>query len=155
MSSHTVGPGTGAYTATPPLPQEMQKPPFRPGTAGKIGFFFGVVAGALVSAISLRRMGHPQKARKVIWITLLGAIALSAILLLVPDILGRLVGLGLEIVWYFIFPKIQDEEFQQWEATHREIAPSSGWKALGWGFIGTAVFLAIFFVMAILLLSDI
>jgi hypothetical protein len=121
----------------------MPKPPFRPGAAGTIGFFFSIVAGALVSVISLRRMGHSQKAKKVLWITVLAAIVIAIILLLIPVRLSRLVALGLEAVWYFGFPKIQDQEFRQWQANHPDVPPSSGWKALGWAFAGMAMFFAI------------
>lgn len=151
MASTNIGPGTNSYTLGPPLPQEMPKAPFRPKASGTIAFFFGIVAGALVAAIRLRRMGHSQKARKVLWITLIGAAVVSAILILIPEVFGRLVGFGLEIVWYFVFSRIQDEEFSQWVATHRDVVPSSGWRALGWGFVGLAAFLAILFVMALLL----
>jgi hypothetical protein len=88
-------------------------------------------------------MGHSHKAKKILWITVLAAILIAIILLLIPDKLGRLVGLGLEVVWYFVFPKKQNQEFQQWQATHPDVLPSSGWKALGWGFVGIAMFFAI------------
>jgi hypothetical protein len=121
----------------------MPKPPFRPKAAGTIGFFFSIVAGALVSVISLRRMGHSQKAKKVLWITVLATIVIAIILILTPLRLGRLVGLGLEGVWYFVFPKIQDQEFRQWQAMHPDVLPSSGWKALGWAFLGIVMFFVI------------
>jgi hypothetical protein len=129
----------------------MPKPPFRPKVAGRIGFWFSIFAGALVSVISLRRMGHPQKAKKVIWITLLTATLAATVLIMIPDALGRLVGLGMEVVWYIVFPKIQDQEFRQWEATHNDVIPSNGWKALGWGFLGLAMFLVVGVAMAVLL----
>jgi hypothetical protein len=129
----------------------MPKPPFRPQAAGTIGFFFSIVAGALVSVISLRRMGHSQKAKKTLWITLLGAIFIAPIFFLIPPARGRFLGLALEGVWYFVFPKIQDQEFSQWQAAHADLAPSSGWKALGWGFVGIAVFFAIAVVVGMLL----
>lgn len=129
----------------------MPKPPFRPQAAGTIGFFFSILAGALVSVISLRRMGYSQKAKRVLWITVLGATAVATILILIPRAPGRLIGLGLEGVWYFVFPKIQDQEFRQWEATHPDVVPSSGWKALGWGFAGFAAFLAIAIAIGVLL----
>jgi hypothetical protein len=129
----------------------MPKPPFRPQAAGTIGFFFSIVAGALVSVVSLRRMGHLQKAKRIFWITILGATLMATILILIPDALGRFFGLGLEVVGYLIYPKIQDLEFREWEATHPEIAPSSGWKAVGWGFAGLAAFLAILIAMGIFL----
>lgn len=148
MASNAVGPETSTYTAGPPLPQEMPKPPFRPQAAGTIAFFFSIVSGAIVSAVSLRRMGHSQKAKKVIWITLLGAMVVGTVIIAIPDVLGRILGFCLEIVWYFVFPRIQDQEFRQWESTHNGIAPSSGWKAVGWGFVGLAVFFAIIMIMA-------
>jgi hypothetical protein len=129
----------------------MPKPPFRPKVAGRIGFWFGIFAGALVSVISLRRMGNPEKAKKVIWITLLTATVAATVLIVIPDALGRLVGLGMEVVWYIVFPKIQDQEFGQWQATHNDVAPSNGWKALGWGFLGLALFFVIIVVMEMLL----
>ena len=129
----------------------MPKPPFRPKVAGIIGFAFGIVAGALVSAINLRRMGHTQKAKKVMWISLLAAVVVAAIILLIPDALERPVGLAIEAAWYFIFPKVQDREFSQWLATHNDISPSNGWKAMGWGFLGIVMLFAIAVALSILL----
>jgi uncharacterized membrane protein len=124
----TVEPARDSVNLGPPLPQETPKPPFRPQVAGRIGFFFSIVAGALVSIVSLRRMGHSEKAKKVLWITVLSAAVIAVILPFVPDALGRPVGLGLEVAWYFVFPKIQDQEFQEWQATHADIDPTSGGK---------------------------
>lgn len=151
MAFETVEPARDSVNLGPPLPQETPKPPFRPQVAGRIGFFFSIVAGALVSIISLRRMGHSEKAKRVLWITVLSAAFIAIIVLLMPDAPGRLFGLGLEVAWYFVFPKIQDREFQQWQATHPDIEPTSGWKALGWGFLGSFLFLAIIIVVAMIL----
>lgn len=151
MAFETVEPTRDSVNLGPPLPQETPKPPFRPQVAGRIGFFFGIVAGALVSIISLRRMGHSEKAKKVLWITVLSAAFIAIIVLLMPDATGRLFGLGLEVAWYFVFPKIQDREFQQWQASHLDIEPTSGWKALGWGFLGSVLFLATIIVVAVIL----
>jgi Na+/H+-dicarboxylate symporter len=96
-------------------------------------------------------MGHSQKAKRIFWITILGTLLMAAILIMIPVPLGRPLGLGLELVWYFVFPKIQDREFRQWEATHPDVVPSSGWKALGWGFAGLVTFFAIAIGMGILL----
>lgn len=151
MAFETVEPARDSVNLGPPLPQETPKPPFRPQVAGRIGFFFSIVAGALVSIISLRRMGHSEKAKRVLWITFLSAAFIAIIVLLMPDAPGRLFGLGLEVAWYFVFPKIQDREFQQWQATHPDIEPTSGWKALGWGFLGSFLFLTIIIVVAMIL----
>lgn len=59
--SSPILPGRDPYTIGPPLPSETSKAPWRPKIAGRIAFFFGPVAGALVVVISLRRMGYPQK----------------------------------------------------------------------------------------------
>jgi hypothetical protein len=129
----------------------MPKPPFRPQVAGTVGFFFSVIAGALVSVISLRRMGHSQKAKKLFWVTMLSATLMATILILEPPAQVRIFVLCLEGVCYFVFPKMQGQEFRQWEATHPDIAPSSWWKALGWGLAGLAAFFAIALAMGILL----
>jgi hypothetical protein len=59
-----------------------------------IAFFFGPVAGALVSVISLRRMGFPLKAKRALLWTLLATAVLAAVLLATPDVYGRAIGFG-------------------------------------------------------------
>ncbi len=117
--------------------------------AGRIAFFFSPIAGALVSVISLRRMGYPVKARRVLLWTLAAATALAVVIMLTPDILGRAIGLATELAFYLIFPRLQDSEFTEWQAAHSDLQPSNGWKALGWGFAGTLLFLVVFFLVAI------
>ena len=151
MAFKTVEPARDSVNLGPPLPQETARPPFRPQVAGRIGFFFSIVAGALVSIITLRRMGHSEKAKKAFWITALSAALIAAILLLMPEALGSLCALGLEVAWYFVFPKIQNREFQQWQATHADITPTSGWKAVGWGFLGSVLFFAVIIGVAVIL----
>ncbi len=98
--------------------------------------------------INLRRMGHADKAKKVLWITIASAIGVASFLLLLPDAIGRLAGLLLEVAWYFLFPKIQATEFEQWQALHPEILPASGWRAIGWGFLGFGMFFVIIVLVA-------
>ncbi len=107
----------------------MLKPPFRPNVAGRIAFFFGPIAGAFVSVISLRRMGYPLKAKRIFLWTLAAAAILSVVLLLTPDFLGRIIGLATEIAFYLVFPGLQEREFDQWQADHSDLQPSNGWKA--------------------------
>jgi len=95
-SSATVR-GRDSYTIAPPLPSETSKAPWRPKVAGRIAFFFGPVAGALVVAISLRRMGYQQNAKKVVLLALGAAAAEAAILIFIPDVLSRPVGFGAEL----------------------------------------------------------
>ena len=128
----------------PPLPAELLKPPFTPQAAGRIAFFFGPLAGALVSAISLRRMRHPDKARKVTTLALLAAALLAFALFFIPEGLSRIVELAAEAAFYVTFQKIQESEFAEWQLANASMQPSSGWKAIGWGLIGLILFLLIF-----------
>ena len=130
---------------------ETPTPPFRPGVAGRMAFFFGPIAGAFVASINLRRMGQPDKASKVRSYTFLIAVIFGIVILVIPDVLGRLLGLGGEIASYAIFPRIQDESFNEWQRTNPGIEPSSGWKAIGWGLIGLLIFMAILIVLAIVM----
>jgi hypothetical protein len=109
----------------------MLKPPFRPKVAGRIAFFFSPIAGALVSVVSLRRMGHPLKARRIFLWTLLAAVILAVAIILTPDIFGRVIGLAAEFAFYGILPGLQEKEFSEWQTAHFELQPSNGWKALG------------------------
>jgi hypothetical protein len=143
------------YTIGPPLPAETPTAPWRPKTAGRIAFFFGPIAGAFVSSISLRRMGYAEKAKKVRLITLGGSVALMAVFFFVPDALSRLVALAAEGAFYLIFPSIQDKEFAAWEAANPERTSSNGWLAIGWGVVGIILYFLIgifvFFVLGMLL----
>ncbi len=147
ISTMSPSPGTGSYSMGPPLPAELLKPPFTPGTAGRIAFFFGPLAGALVSAISLRRMRHPEKARKVTTMALLAAALLALILVFIPEGLSRIVGLAAEAAFYVTFQTIQESEFAEWQIANVSMQPSSGWKAIGWGLIGLCLFLMIVLVV--------
>lgn len=142
-----IVPGRDSYTIGPPLPSETSKPPWRPKVAGRIAFFFGPVAGALVVVVSLRRMGNPQSAKKVLLLALGMAAAEAVIIFFIPDALARLVGFGAEIAFLLIFPVFMENEFSEWQAAHPNATPSNGWKAIGWGLVGTAVLLMIFFLM--------
>jgi hypothetical protein len=133
----------------PPLRSERSKAPWRPKAAGKVAFFFGPVAGALIVAISLRRMGYQQRARKVMFLALGAAAVETAILIFIPEVLARLVGLGAEIVFLLVFPVFMEQEFREWQATDPSARPSSGWSAIGWGLVGTVVFLLISFLMVL------
>lgn len=129
-----------SYPLGPPFPAEMPKPPWRPKTAGRIAFFLGPFAGAHIVAISLRRMGYQQAWKKVISIALGFAVVEAIILFFIPESLTGLVGLGAEIAFLLIFPVLMENEFRQWEASHPGAVPSTGWRAVGWGILGSIVF---------------
>lgn len=123
----------------------MTKAPYRPKAAGRIAFFFGPVAGALVTVVNLRRYGYPLKAKRVLSWTLLAAALLSVVLLLIPDVLSRVIGLIAEFTAYKVYSGLQEKEFEEWQTSHPDIEPRSGWGALGWGVAGLLLFLGIIF----------
>lgn len=130
-----------------PPPSEMSIAPWRPKAAGRIAFFFGPVSGALVVAISLRRMGYEQIAKKVMFLALGVTTAEVAILMFVPEFLSRFVGLGAHVAFLLIFPVLMEKEFSQWQATHPNVMPSNGWNAIGWGLVGAVLFFVIAFLV--------
>jgi uncharacterized membrane protein len=70
---------------------------------------------------------------------------------LIPEAFARLVGLGLEIGFAFIFAKLQDDEFSGWQTAHPEIKPTSGWRAIGWAFLGTFLYLVVIIIDVVIL----
>ena len=135
----------------PPLPSEAPKPPWRPKAAGTIAFFFGPLAGALVVAISLRRMGHQQRAKKVVFLAVGVSLIEAAIWMFIPDAVSGLVGIAGEIAFLLVFPVFMEGEFSQWQAAHPDLRPSSGWTAIGWGLLGVVLFLGIALLVALAL----
>lgn len=131
----------------PPLPSEVSKPPWRPKVAGVIAFFFGPVAGALVVAGSLRRMGYPDWAKKVMFLSLGLTVVEAAIFFFIPEEAWRAVAFAAEIAFLLVFPVFMEGLFNAWQAAHPDAHPSSGWSAIGWGLVGTVVFLVIVFVV--------
>jgi hypothetical protein len=134
-----------------PLSAEISQAPWRPKVAGRIALFFGPIAGALVVVISLRRMGHQERARRVRLLALGMAVVEAVILFFVPDALTRVIGLAAEIAFRLIFPTFMEKEFAEWQASHASVNPSNGWKATGWGLIGVVLFfVVVFLVFAVL-----
>lgn len=149
MASPAIEPGKDYAPLGPVLPAEMLKPPFDPKVAGRIAFFFGPIAGALVSVVSLRRTGHPLRARQILRWTIAVAAALALVIILLPDALGRLFGLIAEITFYSVYPRLQDDEFATWQNANPGIQPANGWGALGWGFLGAALFVVVAILISI------
>jgi hypothetical protein len=139
------------YNLGPRLPAELRKPPFTPKATGRIAFFFGPFAGALVSVISLRRMGHPEQASKALSVALFGSLSLAMVLFFIPDPFARFVGLGAEYAFYHIFKDLQKNEFEEWQAANASIQPTNGWLAIGWGFLGLLLSLGVFLVVFVAL----
>lgn len=105
----------------------------------------------MVSAISLRRMGHSDKAQKVTALALSMALVYALVLFFIPEVWSRIVGLAAEAAFYVTFQRIQEREFADWQAANASLSPSNGWKAIGWGFAGLILFILIFFLIAFLL----
>ena len=123
IESPPIVPGRDPYTIGPPLPSETSKAPWRPKVAGRIAFFFGPVAGALVVVISLRRMGHSQSAKKVLLLALGMTAAMAVIIFFTPDALSRPVGIAAEIAFLLIFPVFMEYAFSEWQAAHPSAIP--------------------------------
>jgi len=129
----------------PPLPAVTPKAPWRPNDVGLIAFFFGPIAGALILASSLRRMGHRGSARKFVPLALVIAAVECAILAVwIPLALNAFAGLGAEFAFLFIFPVFLKKQFSEWQSTHAGTVPSNGWNAIGWGLLGAFAFVAIY-----------
>jgi len=121
----------------------MLKPPYRPAVAGRMAFFFGPVAGAFVCIVTLRRTGYPLKAKRVLNWTLVGTAALALMLLLLPDLAGRVIGFAAEIAFYKIYLGLIEKEFDAWQSANPTVQPLNGWRALGVSFAGSMIFVAI------------
>jgi len=143
VESTSIEPGKDYSSLTPVLAAEMGKPPFEPKVAGRIAFFFGPIAGALVSVVSLRRAGYPLRSGKILRWTLLVSAAMAVVLVILPDALGRLFGLVAEITFYSVYPRLQQKEFYEWQGAHTEILPANGWGAIGWGVLGVVLFFVV------------
>jgi FtsH-binding integral membrane protein len=143
MGSSAIEPGKDFSPIGPVLDAERLTAPFRPAVAGRIAFFFGPIAGALVSVVSLRRTGHPLRARQILRLTVAVAAVMAIIFSLLPDGLGRLFGFIAEVTFYSVYPKLQENEFAIWQTANPDIEPSNGWKALVWGFLGLLLFLVV------------
>ena len=148
IDSTPIEPGKD-YSLTPVLGAEMSKPPFDPKVAGRIAFFFGPIAGALVSVVSLRRAGYPLRSGKILRWTLLVSAVMALVLTLMPDGLGRLFGLAAEITFYTVYPRLQENEFEKWKGANPGLLPSSGWGAMGWGVLGMLLLFVVTIVVAI------
>jgi hypothetical protein len=142
-------PGKDFDSIGPVLPSEMANPPYRPKVAGRIAFFFGPVAGAIVTVINLRRFGYPLKANRVFLWTLLATVLLAMALLLIPDALGRVIGFALEVASYKVYAALQQNEFDVWQAAHPDTQPRNGWNAVGLGFVGLALFVVMMIAVAV------
>lgn len=128
------------------------KLPWRPKAAGYAALFLGPLAGALVAATSLRRIGQERKAQQTLLYTLVLCVAF-----LIPFLLGipanapikKFILLAVEGAGYSVFPSILREDYVKWKATHPGLKPRNDWSATGWGILGALMYIA----LSVLILS--
>ncbi len=105
----------------------------------------------MVVATSLRRMGHEQRAKKVMRLAYGVALTEAVILALVSGGVVRLVGLVGEIGFLLFFPPLMEKEFKEWRAAHPDVEASDGLNAISVGLAGTVIFGTICFVVGMAL----
>ncbi len=121
-----------------PLPPP---PPWSPLAATWATIFLGPLAGALVTAVNLRRLARPDKAlfalvTGLVSLGLLGAIWISG--LGVGD-RGLLTYLLLSAGNIGLYLYLQQADFATWVRTHPRDVPVTPWAAASWALIGFAV----------------
>ena len=143
ISAAPIVSGNEQYVIGPVLAAQRPKPPWRPRAAGRIAFFFGPVAGALIASISLRRMGFLDRSKKALRISFGIAVGEGVILFFLPNGFTGIFGLVTEIIFLLTFPKLMEHEFAEWQSVHPDVIPSSGWNAIGWGILGSLLFIVV------------
>ena len=128
------------------------KPSWRPKAAGYVALIWGPLAGALLAAASLRRMGEARKAQQTVFYTLLLCVAfLIPFLLAIPASapIKKIIIVAVEGAGFSVFPSILRENYVKWKTAHPGGKPRNDWTATGWGILGGLMYLA----LAVLILS--
>jgi hypothetical protein len=127
--------------------------PWRPKVAGYAGLLLGPMAGALVAAVSLRRMGQLEKAQKTVFYTLLLCMAFLIVFILgIPSDapIKKFILLAVAGAGYSVFPSVIREDYVKWRAANPAGKPRNDWAAIGWGLLGALIYFAIGSVIALL-----
>jgi len=122
------------------------KLPWRPKAAGYVALFLGPLAGALVAAASLRRMGQERKGQQTLLYTLVLCVAF-----LIPFLLGipadapikKIILLAVEGAGFSVFPSILRQDYVKWKTTHPGLKPRNDWATTGWGILGALMYIAL------------
>lgn len=131
--------------------------PWKPHVAAIMGFFFGPLAGALVTYANLKRLQQPHKAKLVLLYTPAASVVLLLPLFYLPEHAAEALGAGLNAGFAVLFVWLQKKEFDGWREKQEiileaggleleagglklEAVAASGWTALGWGLLGLAMF---------------
>ncbi len=116
-------------------------PPWTPLAASWATIFLGPLAGALVTAVNLRRLARPDKALFALVtglasLGLLGAIWISGLGVGDRGLLSYLL-LSAGNIGLYLY--LQQADFATWVRTHPRDVPISPWAAASWALIGFAV----------------
>jgi hypothetical protein len=125
--------------------------PFEPYVAGVNGLLFSPISGALFAFLNFRRLGKPEKAKKVIGYAIPAAVVEFFFLMQMPEQIARYAGIGIAVASYKIFTFIQESDLEEWEKQNPGIKPRGFWSGAGWSVLGIAASLAIAFPLAYLL----
>jgi hypothetical protein len=127
------------------------RPPWMPKTAGRIAFWLGPMTGAMIVADSLRRMGHKERAKKVMLLASMAAVIEAVVIFFVSEGVARLVGFAGEIGFLLFFPPFMEKEFEEWRGANPGLAPADGWKAMKWFVPGVIMLVGIFIATFVIL----
>lgn len=121
-------------------PWERPRAPWKPRVAGITSFFFGPVAGGLVTFLNLRRLGAPRKAAWILGLSALGSVLLGSLSYWMEEYL-ELLAAPLSAC---VFPPLQKAEFDAWRGRNPDVPLQSGWRSVGWGALGTIAMFPLF-----------
>jgi hypothetical protein len=116
-------------------------PPWPPLAATWATLFLGPLAGALVTAANLRRLGRPDKALFAL-VTGLGTLSLLGAAWISGEGAGER-GLGAYLLLSLgnigLYLYLQQSDFSAWVRAHPRDTPTTLWTAASWALIGFAV----------------
>jgi hypothetical protein len=157
MMELDFGGSTKGQGSPPPIEAVLSwtKPPWKPRVSGRMGFWFGPLAGGIVAFVNLRRLGARRKANLTLLSTLATLILVLVILIYVIPynllrILDKFIVLGIEVAGFKIFPSIQSKDFETWQVNHPGANTANGWKAMGWGILGLLSYFALIVLVVML-----
>ena len=136
---------SAGLTAVAGAGRAQTKGPWRPKVSGYIALFLGPVAGALVAAASLRRMGQLRKARETLLYTLILSVAfLVPFILFIPSGAGikKIILIAVEGAGFSAFPSIVREEYMKWRPLNPDVKLRNDYLSIGWGILGIFIYVA-------------
>ena len=125
-----------APSAPAPIPFPTGIFPWKPRVVPEMTILFGPLAGAIVTALTLKRL---NEARKGLW-TLAGGVLVSLVVTYIAYhatwqgalVLGAIVQIGAALLYLHL----QSDPFENWELRFATARARSEWSALGWAVLG-------------------